>query len=148
MVSTKTMTTDYQKNIPNRFEEAIGDGTNLKMRFPLGSLGYVMVTPANVFDDGNAYAKLVNLVDSLETAEGRYDAAALVVFELDDGRVRLLDESDSRTPGSAHLFGRFFKRILEQMFRTTPVEFLSEQRRRWGYTVPGAPLRPPVLAEG
>jgi len=145
MVSTKTMTTDYMKNIANRFEEAIGDGTNLKARFPLASLGYVMLTPAAVFDEPNAYRKLDNLVRSLTTDAGLHDAATLVVFDSDETGNWVLDGSDERIPGDGWSFGPFFQSLLEHIFETTPIDYFPEQRRRWGYTEPGVRLAPPAL---
>lgn len=45
-ISFKTMMSGIAKNVNNRWEELVGDASNLHSRFPMLALGYVMVLPA------------------------------------------------------------------------------------------------------
>lgn len=147
MVSSKTMTSNFSKNIPNRSEEAIGDGTNLKERFPIAPLGFAMLVRSTVFAEAGAYPGLDNLVRSVQTEAGRYNAATLIVAEWNDPPnpvppgwdpgISVLDAADSRIPSDDLAPSFFFKQLLEALFATTPVDFYAEARRRWGYTAPG-----------
>src|SRR5205807_6202820 len=54
LVSTKTMLSSYLKNKNNRYEEAVGEATNLRERYPMAGMGYAYLVRSNVYAEGGA----------------------------------------------------------------------------------------------
>ena len=73
LISTKTQVSSFGKNLPNRFEEALGDAANLRERHPLAATGYLFVQRSTIRDDEpDAWERSKDMVRKLrETTETR-----------------------------------------------------------------------------
>jgi len=60
-VSVKSQMSSIASNMKNRFEEYVGDATNLHSRFPLLVFGFLMIVPYAVYDaSGNVVEEVIN----------------------------------------------------------------------------------------
>lgn len=91
-ISVNSQMSSIAKNAINRFEEYVGDATNLHTRYPLLVLGFLLVVPVSeeTFDAGGAPKDTLLKINALlEQATGRdangnpgsYDASALMVVD-------------------------------------------------------------------
>lgn len=134
LVSGKSQFSSYLNNKNNRYEEAIGEATNLRDRYPLAAMGYAYVVRDNVFD-GGAFELLRDLLVRLRKPDGPFDATVLLVAEWDDATLVL-----SRVEDPAPTLGlpRFFQDLLDAVMTYTPVDVHREVRsRRRGAPPPG-----------
>lgn len=51
LISTKAQSASFAKNLPNRFEEAVGDAANLTSRYPLAAVGFFFVQRATILHE-------------------------------------------------------------------------------------------------
>lgn len=81
MVSTKSMSSSFAKNLKNRYEEFLGDAENLRRRFPLATLGVVFVVHADILQptESGSFKRLVEMLLRLRRS-GRYDTTSLIVM--------------------------------------------------------------------
>lgn len=119
LVSTKTMLSSYLKNKNNRYEEAVGEGTNLRDRYPMASMGYVYLVRSSVYEEGGAYAFIRDLLVRLRKPDGLFDATMLLVADWDD-ETRTLNEVED--PAIELSSSRFFADLLNAVMDNTPVE--------------------------
>lgn len=77
-ISFKCMMSGIGKNVNNRWEELVGDASNLHSRFPMLALGYVMVLPAVTKPDGKGNVERVVEADGSPTTLGKQIAAKLL----------------------------------------------------------------------
>jgi hypothetical protein len=140
-VSTKTMTGSFSKNLGNRFEEAAGDLSNLRKRYPLGCVGFAYLVTANILDEPNAWERLKDMLrklTALSTSDesASYDAACLLVLDWKGG-VKILDD---KIPADLHP-NVFFERMLRRLFSRSPVAEHERARELWEASAPvDAPL--------
>lgn len=91
-VSVKSQMSSIAKNTINRFEEYVGDATNLHTRYPMLVLGFLLLVPVNeeTFRGGEPTDALLRVTRLLEQAAGRvdpsgtpgsYEACALLVVD-------------------------------------------------------------------
>lgn len=121
VVSVKAPTASVAKNLINRYEEGIGDATNLHTRFPMLVFGFLMVLPALpelVDEKGRATPSLAALQHLLLATSGRravtdppgsYEEAALVVARYEGDGVEVLE--DLPPTGSSLRIETFFDRL-------------------------------------
>lgn len=126
LVSGKSMFSSYLNNKNNRYEEAIGEATNLRDRYPLAAMGYAYVVRSNVFA-GGAFELLRDLLVRLRRPDGPFDATVLLVAEWDDEGPTLNTVED---PAPALALPRFFADLLDAVMNSTPVDVHPEIRRR------------------
>ncbi|MBX5484011.1 MAG: hypothetical protein IRZ16_19475 [Myxococcaceae bacterium] len=109
-ISFKCMMSGIAKNVNNRWEELVGDASNLHSRFPMLCLGYVMILPARtraeargrmeeIIDGHGEPSPLARQIEGkLRGITGRakpvelptiYEEVALVVFDFDGERPKL-----------------------------------------------------------
>jgi hypothetical protein len=100
-ISVKSQMSSISKNATNRFEEYVGDATNLHARYPMLVLGFLLIVPVNdetVDENGRPSRVLLRIRDLLCQTTGRdsstgllgsYVAASLVLvdFEAESGPV-------------------------------------------------------------
>lgn len=81
MVSTKSMSSSFGKNLKNRYEEFLGDAENLRRRFPLATLGVVFVVHADILQpaESGSFERLIEMLMRLRRNE-RYDTTTLIVM--------------------------------------------------------------------
>lgn len=127
LVSTKTMLSSYLKNKNNRYEEAVGEATNLRDRYPMAGMGYAYLVRTNVYEEGGAYAFIRDLLLRLRKPDGIFDATMLLVAEwADDTRTLNVVED----PAEELTARRFFSDLLNAVMENTPVEIHKAVRLR------------------
>jgi hypothetical protein len=133
IVSTKTQLSSYLKNIPNRYEEAVGEANNLRDRYPMASMGFAYLVRSNVFDEGGAFAHIRDLLVRLRKPDGPFDATMLLVAEWEGNTL-----SDVEDPAEQLVASRFFEDLLDAVMENTPVNMHPEIRlRKLGAEPPG-----------
>ncbi|HEY8722264.1 MAG TPA: hypothetical protein VIL92_00220 [Gaiellaceae bacterium] len=140
LVSSKTMLSSYLKNKNNRYEEAVGEATNLRGRYPMAGMGYAYLVRDNIYAEGGAYAFIRNLLVRLRKPDGAFDATMLLVADWDDETRTLNAVEDPADELSA---SRFFADILNAVMNNTPVDIHQELRlRKQGEPEGGLPPTP------
>lgn len=134
LVSTKSQFSSYLNNKNNRYEEAIGEASNLRDRYPMAAMGYAYIVRNNVFE-GGAFELLRDLLVRLRRPDGPFDATVLLVAEWDDEWLKLSHVED---PAPALALPRFFEDLLNAVMTYTPVDLHREVRlRKLGEPPPG-----------
>ncbi|MBQ9067802.1 MAG: hypothetical protein IJ131_01900, partial [Eggerthellaceae bacterium] len=111
LISTKTMTREYGKNLKNRFEEAYGDAVNLRKRYPLASMGFFFLLNVEVLENNADFTKAVTMLRKLQGEEGVYDASALLLADL-SGSNHVVSSENEKVPNSLSV-PRFFEQIID-----------------------------------
>ena len=111
LISTKTMTREYGKNLKNRFEEAYGDAVNLRKRYPLASMGFFFLLNVEVLENPADFTKAVTMLRKLQGEDGVYDASALLLADLSGGGP-VVSRENGRVPSSLSV-PRFFEQIID-----------------------------------
>jgi hypothetical protein len=77
-ISVKSQMSSIVKNTINRFEEYVGDATNLHTRFPMLVLGFMMLIPVDreTFVDGKPTDGLLRIGALLERSNARLEVTA------------------------------------------------------------------------
>jgi hypothetical protein len=125
LISTKTQFSSYLNNKNNRYEEAIGEATNLRDRYPMASMGYVYLVRDNVFENG-AFELLRDLLVRLRKPDGPFDATMLLVASWDESN----NLSQIEDPAGKLTVAQFFADVLGAVMGNTPVDIHKELRRR------------------
>jgi hypothetical protein len=133
LVSTKTQFSSYLNNKNNRYEEAIGEATNLRDRYPMAAMGYAYIVRTNVFEEG-AFELLRDLLVRLRKPDGPFDATMLLVAEWDD---ETLDFMAAEDPAPKLSVPRFFENLIDAVITNTPVDIHQEVRLRKQGEPPG-----------
>lgn len=81
LVSTKTMSGSFGKNLANRFEEAYGDVKNLRDRYPLAAHGFFFLAHESILSEPSAFRKAVHMLRQLSRDGEVYDAVALLLVD-------------------------------------------------------------------
>ncbi|WP_211262394.1 hypothetical protein [Nitriliruptor alkaliphilus] len=134
LVSTKTQVSSFGKNLPNRFEEALGDAANLRERHPLAATGYLFVQRSTILDDEpDAFERTKDMVRKLqETTETRgYTATALVLVAWDHTAADPVVTIDNDPVPTDLQAGPFLRRLIEQVLTVTPVTYHTRVRERY-----------------
>ncbi len=123
VVSVKAPTSSVGKNAVNRYEEGIGEATNLHTRFPMLVFGFLMVLPKvpELYVDGEGPTSRFRTVEKLlggtstrraiTDPPGGYEAAALALVDYDLDVPALI--SDAPAPESPLRLERFFDTLVE-----------------------------------
>lgn len=132
LISTKTQFSSYLNNKNNRYEEAVGEATNLRDRHPMAAMGFVYVVRTSVYDQQFAFAYLRDLLVRLRRPDGPFDATMLVAAEWEDPWDGL--KKDDPKPDVLPTFGnvedaadflsagKFFEDLLRAVTNNTPVD--------------------------
>ena len=118
LVSGKTQLSSYGKNTNNRYEEAVGDGKNLRDRYPLAAMGFAHVVRSTILDEEDAFTLLRDRLIKLRQPHGFFDATMLLVLEWDDETRKLSPIQDATEKLTA---SRFFKDLVDALLDRTPV---------------------------
>jgi hypothetical protein len=121
VVSVKAPVSSVAKNAVNRYEEGIGEATNLHTRFPMLVFGFLMVLPCvdELYTPGrgatSGFRNIASLIaatsvrDAITDPPGAYEAAGLVLVDYaHDPPVPVADAPDPSLRIDA-----FFRRIIE-----------------------------------
>lgn len=122
-ISVKSQMSSIAKNAINRFEEYVGDATNLHTRYPMLVLGFLLLVPVveETYDRPNRRPRelLRRIRALLEQATGRedpwgapgsYEASALAVVDFDQDPPVVL--ADFPEPGGSLRIEAFFDRLV------------------------------------
>jgi hypothetical protein len=101
LISGKTMFSSYLKNKNNRYEEAVGEITNLRDRHPMAAMGFAYLARSNVYDEQGAFAYLRDLLVRLRKPDGAFDATMLIVADWDDETLTVSSVEDGSSVLSA-----------------------------------------------
>lgn len=122
LVSTKSMTSSFRNNLPNRFEEAYGDAKNLRGRHPLVSMGFLFFLRSTVTAEAGTLDRVVDMLRKLQQDVDVYDATCLLVGEWgvgeDPGAVTIRNDlvpADLRAD-------RFLGTLVDRLLERTPVD--------------------------
>jgi hypothetical protein len=131
LISTKTMTSSFRNNLPNRFEEAYGDAANLRSRYPLASVGFCFVQRATIVEhEPEAFERTVDMMRKLRDigAGSGYTTTGLVLVDWDDEeqQVRVNEGHVPEDVAAPQFLAALIGRVLE----VTPVQHHVEVRRR------------------
>lgn len=121
LVSVKTQSSSFGKNINNRIEESYGDGKNLKRRFPLAFVGYLMVLRDTILtEEPQAFRQYVHTLGRYVDSKDAYDSAALLLVHWqEDGSVLVSEEGQKPIP--EHLSAeRFFEQLIRNVLDAAP----------------------------
>ena len=110
LISTKTMTREYGKNLKNRFEEAYGDAVNLRKKNPLASMGFFFLLNVEVLENPTDFAKAVTMLRKLQDEDDVYDASALLLADL-SGNGHVVSNENSQIPNALSV-PNFFEQII------------------------------------
>ena len=114
-----------RQNLPNRFEEAYGDASNLRGRYPLAATGFLFVQRSTLLrEEPDAFERTVDMIRKLRDngGHGGYTATGLALVGWDEaaeGRpivtVQLVRVPDDISPS------QFIAALIEQIVTVTPV---------------------------
>ena len=142
LISTKTQFSSYLNNKNNRYEEAVGEATNLRDRYPMAAMGFAFLVRSNIHDEQGAFIYLRNQLARLRRPDGPFDATMLLVADWDDNDKALMPIEDTVEPLTAR---SFFEDLLTAVMNNTPVDLHQELRlRHQGEPPPGG--MPPLEA--
>lgn len=134
LVSSKRMHSSLSNNAFNRIEESYGDAHNLRGRYPLAAIGYVLLIREQAIRESRASAqRLIDLLAKLGQGSAGYDATSVVVADWNDpapgssARVRL---REALVPESLRI-GVFLKVMVEAVLTRTPVDAHVRVRELW-----------------
>ena len=134
LVSGKTQLSSYLKNKNNRYEEAVGEGKNLRDRYPLASMGFAYLVRSNIGHEKGAFEYLRNQLVRLRKPDGFFDATMLLVLDWDDKAKVLNPIADPTESLSA---ARFFGDLVNAVLKYTPVGVHQEPSRNEGRRATG-----------
>lgn len=118
LVSGKTQLSSYLKNKNNRYEEAVGEGKNLRDRYPLASMGFAYLARSNIGQEKGAFEYLRNQLARLRKPDGFFDATMLLILDWDDEEKVLNPVQD---PTDTLTAPRFFADLVNAVLEYTPV---------------------------
>jgi hypothetical protein len=127
LVSTKTQFSSYLNNKNNRYEEAVGEATNLRDRYPMAAMGFAFLVRSNIHDERGAFVYLRNQLARLRRPDGPFDATMLMVADWDDDALVLAPIEDVVEPLTAR---QFFEDLLNAVMNNTPVDLHQMLRLR------------------
>ena len=84
LVSTKSMVSSFRNNLPNRFEESYGDAKNLRGRYPLASMGFLLLLRSTAAKEPGTLDRVIDMLRKLSDEADVYDATCLVLAEWAD----------------------------------------------------------------
>lgn len=84
LVSTKSMVSSFRKNLANRFEEAYGDAKNLRGRYPLSAMGFLLLLRSTALREPGTVDRVVDMLRKLRDDRDAYDATCLVLADWSD----------------------------------------------------------------
>ncbi len=127
LISTKTMSGSFGKNIANRFEESYGDARNLRSRYPKAAIGFFYLVHADILEEQASFAKLTASLEKLQAGSEIYDAVALIVADWSEEGASLY-QMGPKTLDPA----RFFDRIIDKaLLNSAPTAYAEMKERRF-----------------
>lgn len=129
LISTKTMSGSFGKNLANRFEEAYGDAMNLRKRYPLAAIGFVFLVNAEILSESNSFVKAAAMLKKLQE-DDVYDASALLLYD-DSCSSNLLSDENNQIPDDLKAES-FFRKIIFRVLTIGSLSIHSSAREKIG----------------
>ncbi|WP_158889179.1 hypothetical protein [Amycolatopsis anabasis] len=129
LVSTKSMTSSFRKNLANRFEEAYGDAKNLRGRYPLAAMGFLFVLRSTALRERGTVERAVDMLRKLKAESDVYDATCLLIADWSDAdpaEVRVLGDAAPEDLGA----NAFLATLIDSVLARTPVDMHVPVRER------------------
>lgn len=155
LISTKAQVASFGKNLPNRYEEALGDAANLMARYPLAAVGFFFVQRATILrSEPDAFERTVDMMRKLRqdsvVAGGAYTATGLCLVDWpegewpSDGRVEIVHDAVPEDLRADQFLTALVRKVVEvsPVSHHTAVRGLLERR-----TIPVAEDAGPGLYE-
>lgn len=122
LVSTKSMVSSFRNNLPNRFEESYGDAKNLRGRYPLVSMGFLMLMRSTVADEPGTLDRVTDMLRKLRDDQDVYDATCLVLADWADasGFDGVVIREDLVPPDLSA--GAFLAGLVDAVLERTPID--------------------------
>lgn len=121
IVSTKSMVSSFRNNLPNRFEESYGDAKNLRGRYPLVSMGFLMLMRSTVADEPGTLDRVTDMLRKLRDDVDVYDATCLVLAEWTDAPFDGVVVRQDLVPADLAA-GTFLERLVDGVLGRTPID--------------------------
>lgn len=158
LISGKTMFSSFAKNTKNRYEETLGEASNLRDRYPLAAMGYAFLVSDKIFGEAGAYGRMQDLLLRTRKPHGPYDATMLLIatWDAETGTLALHDPMSYPDPAVSGQQppvdlspARFFTDLLNTVITNTPVGVHEDVRvLRNGSGAPGGTPHVTDAAEG
>lgn len=121
LLSTKSQSSSFGKNLPNRFEEAYGDAGNLRARYPLAAIGFAFVVRSTILDEPVQHDKAIDMMLKLRDRgdSNGYTSTCLLIAHWEDGpgaAVTILPDAVPAELGA----GPFLTRMIETILDNAP----------------------------
>jgi hypothetical protein len=129
LVSTKSMTSSFRKNLPNRFEEAYGDAKNLRGRYPLVAMGFVFLLKSTVLSEPGTIDRAVDMLRKLKAEGDVYDTTCLLVAGWDDRNTHHVQVMNELVPSDLTA-DHFLATLVNSVLARTPVDMHVAVRSR------------------
>lgn len=84
LISTKSMVSSFRNNLPNRFEESYGDAKNLRGRYPLVAMGFLILIRSTAADEPGTLDRIIDMLRKLRDEKDVYDSTCLVLGQWSD----------------------------------------------------------------
>ncbi|EWS99699.1 hypothetical protein N865_21200 [Intrasporangium oryzae NRRL B-24470] len=126
LASTKAQLSSFGKNLPNRFEEAVGDAANLTSRYPLTAVGFFFLQRATILtSEPDVFERTVDMMRKLRShAPGQgYTSTGLCLVDWDETlpvTQRTVDVLLDRVPPDLRP-DRFMIEMIEYVLAKTPI---------------------------
>jgi hypothetical protein len=127
LISTKTQFSSYLNNKNNRYEEALGEGTNLRHRYPFAAMGFAHFVRTNIYDETGAFDYLRNQLARLRKPDGPFHATMLIAGDWDATALDLTSVEDTAEQLSA---ARFFSDIVHAIITSSGPDLHRDVRFR------------------
>lgn len=132
LISTKTMSSSFGKNLSNRFEEAYGDAKNLKGRHPLATLGFFFLLNADIVNEPRNFTKAITMLEKLQMESDAYDTACLLLVDWNPDGTLSVSSQNEHLPQELSV-SVFFERIISlTLLRSAPDAHEQVREKRYG----------------
>lgn len=126
IVSTKSMTSSFRKNLANRFEESYGDAKNLRGRYPLAATGFLFLLRSTAEMAKGTLERASDMLRKLREGADGYDATAMIVAEWSDLGDALPDKPAVKlrqdlVPDDLR-DGPFLATLIDRVLERTPID--------------------------
>lgn len=126
LASTKAQLSSFSNNLPNRFEEAVGDAANLSSRYPLAAVGFFFLQRDTILtEEPDVYERTMDMMRKLRShAPGLgYTSTGLCLVNFNDtipAEERTVRVMLDRVPEDLRP-DRFLVEMIETVLAATPI---------------------------
>lgn len=116
LLSTKSQSSSFGKNLPNRFEEAYGDAGNLRARYPLAAVGFAFVLSSAIHAEPSQLERAIDMMRKLrDRGDGNgYTATCLLMYDASpSGAVSILTDAIPADLGAPQFIDTMITTILD-----------------------------------